>query len=405
MPKPKPIHTALVLAAGGVRGAYQVGVLDGLVEVLGVRGADGPPIFSVFAGTSVGALNAAYLAANADHADHGIAGLVDVWQRLELRRTLRFTPLSLWGWPFWHLPGRYAKYDSRSSPYVGRSLFDPRPTERLLRRAIAWDRLHANIDAGVVRALAVAALDVCDGRTTLFAELAPGVALRPCHTQRRTLLQPIDAERVLASSALPLVYPARNIAGRYYMDGAIRFGTPIGPALRAGADRVVVISPLERSSAPPPMDAPDYPGFAFMLGKILSALLLDPVSHDVDNLLRINRMFEAIDEALGAAEFAAVTEHLEATGDLPYRRVPTLVFRPSEDLAAVTASFIRRDLARSGIDPIRQALIRGLSRSDMARTTELASILLLDGSLASRFIALGRRDALAAKDRILEFFA
>ncbi|WAS97480.1 patatin-like phospholipase family protein [Nannocystis punicea] len=401
---PKPPHTALVLSAGGVRGAYQVGVLDGLVEVLGLRGAKGPPIFSIFAGTSVGALNAAYLAANAHHADHRVAGLVDVWQRLELRDTLRFTPLSLWGWPFWHLPGRYAKYDSRMSPYVGRSLFDPRPTERLLGRVIAWDRLHANIDASVVRALTIAALDVCDGRTTLFAELAPGVTLRPCHTHRRTLLKPIDAQRVLASSALPLVYPARNIEGRYYMDGAVRFGTPIGPALRAGADRVMVISLLERSPAPVPMDAPDYPGFLFMLGKLCSALLLDPVSHDIDNLLRINEMFEAIDEALGAAEFKAVTERLDAAGDLPYRRVPTLVFRPSEDIAALTADFIRRDLVRSGIGPIRQLLIRGVSRSHIARTTELASILLLDGSLATRLIALGRHDAFAAKDRILEFF-
>ncbi|WP_170135408.1 patatin-like phospholipase family protein [Nannocystis exedens] len=402
---PKRPHTALVLSAGGVRGAYQVGVLDGLVDVLGVRGASGAPLFSVFAGTSVGALNAAYMAANAHHADHRVAGLVDVWQRLALRDTLRCTPLTLWGWPLWHLPGRYAKYASRSSPYVGRSLFDPRPTERLLERVIAWDRLHANVEAGVVRSLAIAALDVCDGRTTLFAELAPGVELRPSQTHARTHLTPIDAQRVLASSALPLVYPARNIEGRSYMDGALRFGTPIGPALRAGADRVVVISLLERSPAPQPMDAPDVPGFVFMLGKIFGALLLDPVSHDVDNLLRINRMFAAIDEVLGAAEFAAVTERLDQARDLPYRRVPTLVFRPSEDLAAVTASFIRRDLADSGIDPIRRAIIRCLSRSPVARTTELASILLLDGSLATRMIELGRRDALAATDRIREFFA
>ena len=403
MPK-QAKQTALVLSAGGVRGAYQVGVLGGIVDVLGLRGKPGPPLFSVFAGTSVGALNAAFLAANADRADHAIDRLAEVWSDLKLRRTLHVSPLSLWGWPHLRLPGRPGRLASRRSRYVGRALFDPAPTEALIERVVAWDRLHAHIDGGLVRALVIAALDVCDGRTTLFAELAPGLELRPCHTHRRTLLTPINAARVMASAALPFVYPARNIDGRYYMDGAVRFGTPIGPALRAGADRVVVISLLDRPDVQDPATAPDYPGFIDLLGKVLAALLLDPVSQDVANLQRINRMFEVIDETLGAADEKQVTAALEAEGDLPYRRVPELVFRPSEDLGLLTAAFIREDLAGSGIGPLRRALIRLISRSSIGRETELASILLLDGSLAARLIDLGRRDAHAAADRIEAFF-
>ncbi|MCY1059527.1 patatin-like phospholipase family protein [Nannocystis sp. SCPEA4] len=398
-------QTALVLTAGGVRGAYQVGVLAGIVDVLGLRGKAGPPLFDVFAGTSVGALNAAFMAANADRADHAIDRLAEVWSHLRLRETLHVSPLSLWGWPHLRLPGRHGRLAARHSRYVGRALFDCSRVEALIERVVAWDRLHQHVDASLVRAVVIAALDVCDGRTTLFAELAPGVELRPCHTKRRTLLTPINAARVMASAALPFVYPARNIDGRYYMDGALRFGTPIGPALRAGADRVVAISLLDRPDNPHPDSAPDYPGFIYLLGKVLAALLLDPASHDLDNLQRINRMFEVIDETLGAADEKQVKAALEAEGELPYREVPTLVFRPSKDLGVLTAEFIREDLVGAPIDPLRRALIRWISRSSLGRQTELASILLLDGSLARRLIDLGRADAHAASDRIEAFFA
>lgn len=404
MPPQSP-HTALVLSAGGVRGAYQVGVLAGIVDVLGLPGAPGPPLFRTFTGSSVGALNAAYMAANADRRDHAIDGLMRVWRDLSVRDTLRPSPLALWGWPHLRLPGRFSRYAARRSPYVGRALFDPHPVERLIERVVAWDRLHANIGAGLVRALVIGALDICDGRTTLFAELAPGVHLRPWFGEERTYLATIDPRLVLASSALPFLYPARNIGGRYYMDGAVRFRTPIGPALRVDADRIVVISLLERSPAPPPPEAPEYPGFIYLLGKLASALLLDPVSQDIENLQRTNRMFEVIAEELDPQALAHATAALDAARDLPYRKVPTLVFRPSEDLARITNEFIHDGLGQSRIDPIRRTLFRWLARSAIGGQTELASILLLDGSLASPLIELGRRDAHAAEAEILAFFA
>jgi NTE family protein len=149
-------------------------VIAGLVELLGRSGA-GPPLFDIYTASSIGALNAAYLAANADRSDHAIDGLVQIWSELDLGEVLQFHPLGMWGWPHLHMPGQ-ARHASR---YVGRSLLDPRPVERLLERVIAWDRLHANIDAARVRGLMIAALDVCDGTTTVFTELAAGVQFRP----------------------------------------------------------------------------------------------------------------------------------------------------------------------------------------------------------------------------------
>lgn len=395
--------TAIVLSAGGVRGAYQVGVLDGIMDVLGSRGASRAP-FDIFAGTSIGAFNAAYLAANADRADHAIAGLVRAWEGLELARLLRLTPLSSWGRARLDPRGRLAG-DGRGPAYLGRSLFDPRPLEALVERSIAWDRLHANVRRGLVKACMIAALDLADGHTTLFAELAPGTALQPAaYPPRRTIETPITAERVLASTALPVLFPARNVDGRYYVDGAIRFPTPISPALHAGAGRVVVISLLHVPAAEQP-GPPHYPSLAFLVGKLLNALLLDPIVYDLENLLRINRAFEVIADVLTPDERARLVERLEREQVLPFRAVPVLVFRPSEDIARITAEFIRTEMRIAGRGAAGRWLLREVSRSRVGQEADIASILLLDGRFAARLIELGRRDAHAAAARVVEFFA
>lgn len=401
-----PQRTALLLSSGGVRGAYQVGVLDGIVDVLGLRGVAGPPLFDIFTGVSIGAINASFLAANATRSDHAIDDLVRVWTSLVPREIMPFTPLGLWGWPRrpWIPRPRDTDDPSRGAPYVGRSLFDPRPLARLLADVIDWDRLHANLRGAVVRALMIAALDVCDSRTTLFAELAPGAGLAAYpSTMPRTELTEIDAERVLASSALPFIFPARNVDGRYYMDGALRFTAPTIPALRAGAERLVVISLLR--PAPPARLSPEYPGVVYLLGKLLSALLLDPLDHAVDDLRRNNRILATLDATLDPRTRAALVRDLAEERALPSRIVPTLVFEPSADLSALTAAFIRDELGRSRLHSLSRALLGWLGRAEGSDQALLASILLLDGRLAARLIDLGRRDAHAARDRILAFFA
>jgi NTE family protein len=400
---PRSDRSAIVLSAGGVRGAYQVGVIDGIVDVLGCRGAAGPPLFNLFSGTSIGSINAAYLAANADRADHAIGGLAEIWSQLDPEETLRFSPLSLlWGWPRWRVPGR-SEPDCESG-YVGRSLLDPRPIQALLERAIDWGRLHANIRASLVRALVIAALDIFEGRTTLFAELAPGLPFRPYPYPPHTLLTPVTTDHVLASTALPIVFPARSIGGRYYMDGGVRFSTPITPALRANADRVLVISLLYQPPGPEPENTLHYPGIAFLLGHIFSTLLLDPVLPNLENLRQTNRILDILAETLDPPARADVTRNLERSHILPSHTVPTLVFRPSENLALLTSAFLREELDRGRLSPIWRAILRAVKCGQADHQALLASLLLLDGRLAARLIELGRRDAHAAKDRILEFF-
>lgn len=390
-------RTALVLSAGGVRGAYQVGVIAGLVEILEMHGA-GAPMFDIFTASSIGAINAAWLAAHADRSDHAIDGLAQLWTKLDFNDTLQFSLRGgTWGWPLVRSP---RKHPGLESPYVGRALFDPRPVERLLARVIDWDRLHANIRNEVVRGLMLAALDICDGTTTLFTELAEGVSLRPYpYFTTPGLFTPIEVEHVMAATALPFMFPSRRVGDRYYMDGAMRFETPIIPALRAGARRVVAISLLDKSEKSRERRPLVFPGAFFLTGQFLSAVLLDPLLDNIDNLHRNNRIIEVLADTLEPATTRAVIANLE--GEVPPGRpVPTLVFRPSENLELLTAEFLRREIPHG---PLRQLLYQRLATHETGQSL-LASFLYFDGRLATRLIELGYRDAHARRERILAFF-
>ena len=252
--------SGIVLSGGGARGAYEVGVLAGVIDVLGLEASNTAP-FQVYTGTSVGAINAAFLAANAHRGDLNIQDLVDTWSNLSLETHLR---VDLFG-----LSGLKGRLFGRHRPDKGHALLDPGALERVVSDHIRWDRLHRNIDAGYVHALVVAALRVFDGQTTLFVETSPDTDFRSSRDPRRTAISTrINAENVLASASIPLIFPVRQVDGQWYCDGSLRSNTPIAPALRSGADRIMVISLLHDS---PQRSAPaagqSYPNPLVLLEK------------------------------------------------------------------------------------------------------------------------------------------
>src|SRR5688572_15246969 len=168
-PRRSIAKTGLVLSGGGMRGAYEVGVVAGIAEVLDIQADEAGPLFDVFSGTSVGAINATYFAANADRADHGVQRLADVWQSLRLADHARIRPFGLARWPT-SLRARLRAFSE--GEWSGTSLLDTRALEVLVRRTIDWQKLHHNIDHGVISALLIAALHVVSGRTTMFTERA-----------------------------------------------------------------------------------------------------------------------------------------------------------------------------------------------------------------------------------------
>jgi NTE family protein len=414
---PSPGQVGLVLSGGGARGAYEAGVVAGIVEVLGRRPQDPAP-FSIFAGTSVGAINAAFLAASTHRGDLCASDLMAFWQSLTLKKHLKFDPLGVLGWPR-RLPLlelAHAHLDpQRLGPRFGRSLLDPRALDHIVRTAIPWRQLHTNVAEGRTRALLVAALHIASGRTTVFAELAPGLTYRPSKDPRRqSSLKPVSADHILASAAIPMVFPARRIESTYYCDGGLRFNTPISPAIRAGAERLVVVSLLHRQ----PHDAASvltrsieeahleqYPSLTFLAGKLLDALLLDPVMYDLQMLDRINGLFELLERTLSPEEMATVSALLVAKRGTSYRPIKTMVFAPSEDIGNIAGDFLREHIfnTRTG-KLLRGLLFRRVTAEAQPWEADLASYILFDGRYAQRLIDLGRRDALRRANDIHKFF-
>ncbi|MGB5694724.1 MAG: patatin-like phospholipase family protein [Polyangiales bacterium] len=387
-------RTALVLSGGGARGAYEAGVVSGIVDVLGQGRREQAP-FSIFTGTSVGAINATWLAAHADRTDMNVQGLAEHWQSLTLTEHLRFTP------------GRFLRATAGNQE-LGRSLVDYRALERLVRDQIPYSRLHDNVQKGVVDALVVAALNISTARTTMFAEVAPGRDFIPSRDPRRVRrLTQIGWNHVLASAAIPLVFPARRIGSGFYCDGSIRFNTPLAPAIRAGAERLVVVSALHREEDRPPDSVPPapravaYPSPMFLMGKVLNALLLDPVNYDLNVLQRFNRVWEVLEETSTSEDLARVVQVLRDTRGLEYKRLQTLVFHPSEDIGEITTRYARTLPMRS----LSGALVALSARIRDQFEADLLSFILFDAGFARELLALGRRDAHRRADEIISFFA
>jgi NTE family protein len=385
----------IVLAGGGARGAYAAGVLAGIHELLAAQGI--PLQFRVLCGSSIGALNATWLAAHAQTDDHGITGLLREWRALDLSDSIRSGALTGLLSPRKKAPGESAH------PW---SLLRSEGVEFLVRERMPWRDLHDNVLSGTVRALLVPALHIATGATTTFAELAPNTSYRPPRdTRRNAQLARIRAEHVLASCAFPWLYPARAVDGEWYCDGGIRYNTPIAPALRAGAERLLVISLLAKRDVRHMHREEErvhaFPSPLFLLGKIVNALLLDPVEYDLSVLDRFNRVVEVLEETLSADELARFQDVIIKTRGVPYRRVPTLVFQPSRDLAGLAGDF----LSNKKMEGIAGKMLSVIHRYGRQVEADFMSFVLLDGAFASRLIDLGREDALARRDDVLRFYA
>jgi NTE family protein len=397
----------IVLSGGGARGAYEAGVVSGLVEALAPLKHLRAP-FRVIAGTSVGAINGAWLAANAHRHDHGIGNLVQVWESLQLQAHLHVDLTGLLGFT---APLRFLKRAKPDEEHFGRSVLDPRAIEELVATRIDWAALHDNVASNRIKALVVAALHIGTGVTTLFSELAPGAEFRAMkHPRRVARVEPITAEHVLASAAIPALFPARRVGRGFFVDGGLRFNTPISSAIRAGADKLVVITLRHDPAEAPSIEGPgasmdEYPHLVFLIGKIFNALLLDPVTYDLQMLERFNRMMEVLDATLSKPERERVDRVLVESRGLPYRRLDTLTFEPSQDIGVMAGEHLREHHQGWRLGRFYDWLLARAANVEATWEADLASYLLFDGEWAKKLIALGRADALAKRDAIVQFFS
>jgi len=371
-------HTALVLSGGGARGAYQVGVLQGLVE----HGflPEGKSGVGILVGSSAGAINTGLLAAYADRFADGVAALIDTWSRLQAQQVFRTDIRSLgrigvrWAWDL--------SFGGALRTVQPKSLLDTAPLRRLLSERVPFARIDANVEAGALRAFAVPSTDLHSANGVLFVHGQPDL---PLWTRRRWRIERtrIRVEHIMASSAIPIFFPSVEIGGRHFGDGSIRNTTPLSHAINLGARRIIAIGVREPGPAAKPARPRKQPPptIAQIAGVLLDAVMLDAIEVDVEHSERVN---------------TAVMSYPTDDPKHPFRWVDVLWLSPSRDFSQIAAELADR------IPGIVRYLMRGLG-SDEA-VTELASYLLFDSEFCSRLIDLGRADVRAERKRIAEFF-
>ena len=381
--------TGLILSGGGARAAYQAGVLQAISRILGEAGwpaARNP--FAIICGTSAGALNAAGLACRADDFGDAVDQLADVWEGIDvtqvyradslgvLRSGARWLSLLSFGWMLrqWH-----------AAPPA--SLLDNTPLVGLLHHMLDLPRLDAALASGCLDALAVTASSYSGGQHVTFYQSEREIAPWKRH-QRLALQGQIGVDHLLASSALPFIFPAvpLYLDGRmeYCGDGSMRQLAPIAPAIHLGARRVLVVGAGRMNETVNHLPARvHYPSVAQIAGHALSSIFLDGLAMDIERLQRVNETLSMLPE--------------EALAKTPLRRIELLAIVPSERLDDIAA---RHTHNLPG--PVR-TLLGGIGATER-RGAALASYLLFEGGYTRELMALGQRDTYARRADVLEFF-
>ena len=367
--------TGLILTGGGARAAYQVGVLKAVDELLG-HPQENP--FSILCGTSAGAINAAALAIHAGDFTESVRRLIAVWEGFRCDQVYRAD------WPGIARTGaRWVStllFSARTNPV---SLLDNSPLREMLERTMAFDRIQANIDAGALHAVAVTASGYTSGQSVTFYQGGSGLEQWE-RTQRVGAATALNAELLLASSALPFIFPAVKVHREFFGDGSMRQMAPISPALHLGADRVLVLGTGRQSTEPPRVRAHLYPSLAQVAGHALNSIFLDSLAVDIERLERINRTL------------ACVPPDSAREAGLKLRPIDVLVMHPSQPLERVAARHVQH-FPR----PVRFLLrtVGAMNRNG----SNLASYLLFEAPFCRALIDLGYHDAIVRRDEMLAF--
>lgn len=409
---------ALVLAGGGARGAYEAGVmryvLDTLPRKTGVEAR-----FDTFAGTSVGALNTSFLAATAHRPARSSQDLAAYWNHISMDKVIRYGVRDLFrlaelitGRRWEAVPRRFAR---AGRPHPGAHLpvqgvFDTTPLHREMREVIPWRSLQRNIADGTLRGVALCATEVCTGKAVIFHQTRSHVSFQQARDpSKRSLPVWLGPDHALASAAIPFLFPSVQVDRICYVDGALHLNTPLFPAIRMGAERILVVSlsqepriRFNRSRMGCRSNA--YPGAVFLLGRIVGAFTDQALDHELHRLEMFNELLATGDRLRGERFRANMAQVTRTFRNAAYRTIHTLHIRPSRDLNEVAVEAIQEapeELLLPG--PVGRGLQKVLlSRSFLE--SELTSYILFTPTYARKLLRLGYEDARRRREELAAFF-
>lgn len=394
---------ALVLSGGGARGAYEVGVMLYIREVLPKR--LGKHLhFDVITGTSVGALNGSFLAATAIDEEHQAARLAKAWKELELEKLIGLTSADLFR-AGRLLLGRNPPPPEPSTYRYG-GILNTTGLEEFVFRVVPWRGIRRSIRAGALKSLAITATHVGTGHTVIFLDSAERITSWSHNPYIRAIPTAISPRHALASAALPLLFPSVKVGRAFYVDGGLRNNTPMSPAIRLGADKMLVISLRHKATqveenAKAAAHEADYPKPFFLLGKALNSLMLDPTNYDLERMEKTNAILKAGIEAYGSG-FADVISPKDRK-NAPLRQLKAVHIQPSIDIGSIASNVLARGKPHLSSRVARNLLHR-LRKEEASGEADMLSYLLFDGEYAGELLELGFQDAKAQEDELLEVF-
>jgi NTE family protein len=375
------VSRGLVLTGGGARAAYQVGVLKGIAAIL-PRSVYNP--FPIICGTSAGAINALSIAGRAGPFRLRTSKLEAIWHNLRASDVYRTNALAV-ATNVFHIAASLL----HSGYGIGRpiSLLDNTPLREMLENYVKFDYLETAIGNGELEAIAISAMSYASGQSVTFYQGQQSI--HPWNrARRRGEKTELTIDHLMASTAIPSLFPAVQIQGGYFGDGAVRQLKPISPALHMGAEQLLIIGVSDNATLANKAPQLEHsPSIAQIMGHMFNSAFIDAVESDLETLRSINRLASVIPQSLK-----------DNNGITDLNAVDVLSISPSQSIDQIAEEHIH-ELSR----PLK-LFLKLIGATAQGGGISAASYLLFEPGFSRKLIALGHSDALAQEDAIRDFF-